>query len=217
MANLSSDCLRQSHTIISIMGAHAGESPKKIFHRKMHDISCLGWTLWLIKSHKAKPDRVQAMGRQTSPLYVAFITSASRTGAQLAVTDDPAKQYSDDNETWMKLPPKLGPVTGHLGSGRSGAYALKLDQLELYARYVRKGEIEYIDNREDLEEIDLWDYSEFDEDIPGAGRSLDTRIGCSTVCAERVDTDTKRRGMNSRYRKVIACARLCAPYAVWVR
>lgn len=217
MSSLISSCLGQSHAVISVMGDHAGEKSKEIFQRKMDDISRLGWTLWLIKSHKAKPDRVQAMRRQTDPLYVAFITSASRHGAQLAVTDNRAKQYSEDNETWIKLPSNLGPVTGRLGSGRSSAYALMLDKLQLYARYVKNGKFEDIENCEDLEQIDLWDYSEFDEHNPGSRQSLDTRIGCSTVCTVRGDTDTKKHGMNSRYRKVIACARLRAPYAVWVR
>jgi hypothetical protein len=67
MSDLISLCISRSHAIISVMGPHAGEQSDTIFQRKIGDISRIGWTLWLIKSYKAKPDRVQAMCRRTPP------------------------------------------------------------------------------------------------------------------------------------------------------
>ena len=50
---------KEKFIVISIMGPHAGESEDEIFQRKIDDISKIGLTFWLIRSHQAKPNMVQ--------------------------------------------------------------------------------------------------------------------------------------------------------------
>jgi hypothetical protein len=199
MSSLISACLGGRHTLISVMGPHAGEESLPIFQRKIIDISRVGWTLWLIRSYKAKPDRVQAMCQYTSPIYVAFVEPPSPGGAQPTMTSAAATEYSSDQHDWVPLPPELGPVTGHLGRG---AYALLLDRMEFCSR---------------TDQIDLWDYCEFDTTGARSKPSVAIKQGCSTICAERLTSKSGQSGMKSRYRRVIACGRLRTPSAVWVR
>jgi hypothetical protein len=61
--------------------------------------------------------------------------------------------------------------------------------------------------------LDLWDYCE----ASNIHKPLRFILGCSTVCAVRKDTKLLTGKMNSRYRRIVAVARLTHPYCVWVR
>ena len=61
--------------------------------------------------------------------------------------------------------------------------------------------------------LDLWNYGEF-SDIQ---KPLKFILGCSTVCAVRNDTKAHLEKMKSRYRGIVAVARLADPYCVWIR
>jgi hypothetical protein len=181
------------------MGPHAGEQSDCIFRRKIDDISCVGWTLWLIRSYKAKPDSVQALCRESNPICVIFVEGSTKGAARPTKGDARATQYSADQQTWSSLPSAMRPVTGHL-SGH--AYALALDQLEVYNHSIQ---------------VDLWDYHEYDKTYSMPQKPLETKQGCSTVCVVRNGGNEKTPGMKSRYRRVLACGQLRSPFAVWVK
>ena len=91
-------------------------------------------------------------------------------------------------------PTGLGPVTGRLDAS---AAALVFDELHDDADWA----------------LDLWGYADgADPDMP-----LRFILGLSTVCAVRKDMSTHPSRMKSRYRRVVAVARLAQPYCVWVR
>jgi len=106
----------------------------------------------------------------------------------------PAKEYSRDRVVWQSLPFGLGPVTGKLDSC---ATALVFDTLTTNVRGV----------------LDLWEYSEYQS----KQKPLKFILGCSTVCAVRKDSKAHPDRMKSRYRGIIAVARMKEPYCVWVK
>lgn len=61
--------------------------------------------------------------------------------------------------------------------------------------------------------LDLWDYGEL-SDIHKPLRFI---VGCSTVCAVRKDTRLHPEKLKSRYRGIVAVARLADPYCIWIR
>jgi hypothetical protein len=179
--------------IISVMGDHAGEDTNTIFDRKKGDIDRKGTTFWLIRSPKARPSQVQKICK-SFPSYTIFIEPAIKGGARPTIKEDAAKEYSGDRLLWHKLPKGLSPVTGKLDIV---ATALVFDKIttDVYGT------------------LDLWDYAEaFDVHKP-----LRFILGCSTVCAIRKDMKSNSEKMKSRYRKIVAVARIAEPYCVWVR
>jgi hypothetical protein len=61
--------------------------------------------------------------------------------------------------------------------------------------------------------LDLWGYADgADPDKP-----LKFILGLSTACAVRKDMSTHPERMKSRYRRIVAVARLAEPFCVWVR
>ena len=184
----------QSHScVISVMGAHANEGIETIFGRKMQDIDRTGTTYWLMRSPKARPPEVQDICKTTTS-YVIFIEPASKGGARPTTTEDAASQFSPDRRSWKALPSGIGPVTGKLDTA---ATALVLDRLETVLSRT----------------IDLWAYAE----AAGARTPLKFILGCSTVCAVKNDTSSHPERMKSRYRSVIAVARLVSPFCVWLK
>ena len=182
-------------TVVSVMGPHAGESVEEIFERKACDIKKVGWTLWLIRSYKARPDIVQRMCSKGDPLYVVFIEPSTPGGAKPATSAMSVAEYSADRVTWVPVPSALGPVTGKLDGA---AHALVMDRLELCREPAR---------------LDVWAYGDYAE----PGLPLRTKIGCSTVCAARRDMSSHPLRMKRRFREIIAWGRLHEPPAVWVR
>jgi len=185
------------YVIISVMGQHAGESENEIFNRKIQDIYDVGFTFWLMKSHKAKPNMVQELclkaDAENSKSYCIFIEPSSRGGATPTKSSSSATKYSKDNLTWDFLPQKLSPVTGKMDNN---SYALVFDQLE------RVNGV-----------IDLWSYADFfNQNNP-----LKIIRGASTICAIKKDMSNHTGKIKSRCRGVIAVGKLCEPFCVYLR
>ena len=61
--------------------------------------------------------------------------------------------------------------------------------------------------------LDLWGYA----DGADPDRPLRFMLGLSTACALQKDMSTHPARMKSRYRRIVAVARLAEPYCVWIR
>jgi hypothetical protein len=190
---LLEEALAASQCVISVMGAHAGEDADTIFGRKIDDCDIVGLTFWVAKSAKARPAQVQAICTP-GPGYVIFVAPASPGGARPTTESECATEYSPGCAAWSPLPEGLGPVTGQMDNS---AAALVFDRLTT-----------------DVEgTVDLWAYA----DAADPDRPLKFALGLSTVCTVRKDTSAHPGRMKSRYRRVIAVARLADPYCVWLR
>jgi hypothetical protein len=190
---LIEEALNCPQCVISVMGAHAGEDADAIFRRKIADIECAGKTFWLMRSHKARPPQVQDLCR-TIPSYTIFIEPSTIGGARPTTTEDISREYSGDGELWYPLPKGISPVTGKLDAG---AFALVFDMMTTAVAGT----------------LDLWGYGDFfDMENP-----LKFMLGRSTVCAVRKDMTKHAARMKSRYRGIVAVARLAQPYCVWMR
>ena len=138
-------------------------------------------------------ERVQGVCTATEA-YAIFVEPATKGGARPTIEEDPAKECSNDRVLWNTLPNGLSPVTGKLDSS---ATAFVFDQMATDVNVT----------------LDLWNYGEL-SDINGPLRFI---LSCSTVCAVRKDTKSHPERMKSRYRGIVAVARLATPYCVWVR
>ena len=179
--------------IISVMGDHAGEDTNTIFDRKIDDIVRTGKTFWLMKSPKARPVQVQEICK-ANPVYIIFVEPATAGGARPTTTEDAAKEYSPDGKSWYPFSKGLSPVTGKLDKG---AAALVCDMMTTNVTGT----------------LDLWGYSDF-SDIREPIKFI---LGCSTVCAVKKDMKSNLNKMKSRYRGIVAVARLVEPYCVLLR
>jgi hypothetical protein len=190
---LLDEALDASECVISVMGAHAGEDADAIFRRKIDDCEAVGRTFWVAKSAKARPAQVQAIcnpGRG----YVIFVDSANPSGARPTTESDCATEYSPDRARWLPLPDGIGPVTGQMDNSAAG---LVFDRLTTDVDRV----------------VDLWAYA----DAADSDRPLRFILGLSTACAVRKDMSAHPERMKSRYRRVVAVARLTDPYCLWLR
>lgn len=185
--------LASPHCIISVMGSHAGEDADVIFDRKKSDIGVADMAFWLIRSPKARPDQAQQMC-SILPGYTIFIEPSTKGGARPTTEAKAAKEYSRDRILWQRLPIGIGPVTGKLDSG---ATALVFETLTTSIGGV----------------LDLWEYSEYSD----INKPLKFALGCSTICAVRRESKAHVERMKSRYREIVAVARMKEPYCVWVR
>lgn len=179
--------------VISVIGDHAGEGVDAIFERKKADIKQVGKTFWLVRSLKAQPAQVQGICR-TVPTCTIFIEPSTKGGARSTIEEHEAKEYSENRVVWNQLPKGLGPVTGKLDNG---ATALVFDMVQTGVGGT----------------LDLWDYGE----LLDISKPLRIILGCSTACAIRRDTKSHPGGMKSRFRGVVAVARLADPFCVWIR
>ena len=189
------------YLVISVMDPHAGESEDVIFSRKIMDIENVGITFWLVRSHKATPDKVQELCKkaksETADCYFVVVEPSSNRGASPTKTASAAKVYSKDGKNWLPLPKGLTPVTGYISPYGKGAYGIILDNLELVDDAV----------------IDLWDYADFfDQDKP-----ITIKIGESTICAIKKDMSKHSGKIKTHLRRVIAIGKLHDPYCVYLR
>lgn len=187
------NALASSKCIISVMGEHAGEGANRIFARKISDIEQTGKTFWVVRSPKSRPAHVQKLCAASS-VYTIFIEPATKGGARPTLEADAAKEYSRDRAQWHPLPIGLGPVTGKLDNA---ATALVFDTLTIDVSGV----------------LDLWEYSE-DSDLHTPLKFI---LGRSTVCAVRRESRDHPQKMKSRYRDIVAVARMKEPFCVWLR
>jgi len=190
---LIDDALSADRCVISVMGAHAGESVEIIFKRKMDDINRLNLTFWLVKSPKAKPSLVQKLCT-AGPSYAIFIEPSSKGGARPTEINQKATEYSEDGNVWQSLPYGLGPVTGKIATR---AYALVFDKLE-----TNPGAI-----------LDLWRYADYEN----SQMPIKLILGCSTISAVKKDMSIHSEKPHSRYRRIVAVARLAKPYSVLLK
>ena len=190
---LLEEALKSTKCVVSVMGEHAGESVDAIFERKTADIERIGMTFWFIRSPKAKPQQVQKLCKPF-PAYTRFIAPATKGGARPTKKEDAAEEYSADKLSWHPLPNDMTPVTGKLDSA---ATALVFDRM----------------TTDVCGTLDLWDYGE----AFAVDRPLKFILGCSTVCAVKKDMESNPEGMKSRYREIVAVARLVHPYCVWIK
>jgi hypothetical protein len=146
-----------------------------------------------MRSPKARPPQVQGICK-TFPAYTIFVEPATKGGARPTTEDDAAKEYSDDGVLWHQLPKGLSPVTGKLDTV---ATALVFDMMTTDVRGT----------------FDLWDYG----DALDIHKPLRFILDCSTVCAVRKDMKSHPEKMKSRYRGIVAVARLAEPYCVWIK
>lgn len=190
---LVDQALAASGCVISVMGNHAGEGVDTIFERKVADVEAVGRTFWVARSAKARPGQVQQLCAAQRG-YVIFVEPATAGGAKPTTASDSASEYSDDRAKWLPLPRGIGPVTGKMADA---ATAFVFDQLTTDTSRV----------------LDLWQYAD------GSDMSSPVRfiLGCSTVCAVREDMRAHLQRMKSRYRTIVAVARLVEPYSAWLR
>lgn len=192
--NIIEKALSVPQCIISVMGDHAGEGVTEIFIRKIEDITKINRTFWLVKSPKAKPELVQKMCSRNSA-YVIFIEPATKGGARPAISDKKATAFSENGLIWNQLPKGLGPVTGKLDSR---AYALVFDKMEIINK---------------IQKFDLWNYADFAR----PEKPVKMILGCSTICATKKDMKEHPERLKSRFRSIVAVARLADPYCVWIK
>lgn len=190
---LLNEALSCPRCIISVIGEHAGEGVDAIFGRKTADIDRTGKTFWLTASPKAQPTQVQEICGAIRA-YAIFVEPATKGGARPTTTENEAKEYSADGKSCHRLPEGVSPVTGKLDAR---ATALVFD--------VMKTDVSGT--------LDLWAYGDFSD----AQKPLKFILGCSTICAIRKATTLDPARMKSRYREIVAVARLLEPYCVWLR
>lgn len=184
---LIDEALRADRVVLSVMGPHAGETAEVIFSRKTEDIVACGRTYWLCCSPAARPDRVQAF----APSFVIFLEASTANGARPTTSSERVSEISSDRELWSAVDARVGPITGRLARG---AYAFTFSELDTTVST----------------SLDLWMYA--------VGESpIRFKLGASTLLAGHKDTSTCLFRMKSRFRRILAIARLADPIAVWVR
>ncbi|MCD6226864.1 hypothetical protein J7J90_00005 [Candidatus Micrarchaeota archaeon] len=187
--------LGNKYLIISVLGHHAGESESEIFRRKKEEIKEVGKSFWLIKSFKARTEHIQDICKiasdENQDVYCVFIQASQKNGAQPTKNNSVAVKFSPDNLNWFDIPRGI-KVTGKIDKNTT---ALVLETLEFI-------------NKEDVL-IDLWNYSYFLNNH----QPIKIMQGASTIlCVRKYNI-----GMKSRYRKIIAIAKLKEPFAVWLK
>jgi hypothetical protein len=188
----------EEYCLFSVMGPHAGESSEVIFARKIADVQNTGQTFWVVRSHKAKPDMIQAVGAsacsRSHHALCAFLAPSSPGGAAPTKTASAANEHSTDRQQWQAMPTGITPVTGQM---TLSTCALVFDQLRLLTSAI----------------VDLWQYADFfDPESP-----VIIRQGASTLGVTRRGTSAHPDRMKSHLRQVIAVGRLVRPFAVWLR
>lgn len=191
--SLLDEALQAPGCVLSVIGSHAGEQAAAIFGRKIADCGAVGRTFWVARSPVAQPLQVQHLCA-AGGAYVVFVEPSSVRGARPTMEAECAREYSPDRVSWLSLPSRLGPVTGKMDRG---ATALVLGDLCVDVRGV----------------VDLWEYVNWsDPTLP-----VKFTLGVSTACVRRADAAPTDGRMKSRWRPVVAVARLLEPYCVWVR
>jgi len=188
--------------ILQVMGPNAGESPQKIFVRKIIDTDPLGefkMTYWYARTGLTVQQvrRMAAVADQGKAALELVIVSQELNqpwkDPPPSGTHKTASQYSEDSLVWKDLPVGLSPVTGY---NLSSGVALVLETITIL---------------KPTETIDLNEYSQFET----SGEPI---IYLQTLAYfGAVPTKAAKDGMKSHKRDLIAVARLKQPYAVFVR
>ena len=181
------------YLVISVIGSHAGEGIKAIFDRKKKEVADTGLCYWLIKSFKARTERVQKVCRKAADenekVFCLFISPSAKNGARPTIHAEIVEEFSEDNKNWAVLPEGI-KITGKIDRFST---ALVFDDIQILHRPLS---------------FDLSGYSEFETNL-----SIKFQLGASTVCAESSSVIRTP----ARFRNVIATGELHPPYAVWLR
>jgi len=125
---------------------------------------------------------------------IRFVEAATPGGARPTTESQSATQFSPDRVSWYPLHDGIGPVTGQMDDA---AAALVVDELTT-----------------DVEDtVDLSKYA----DRSDVSKPVKFMLGLSTACVVRKDMSSHPGRMKSRFRLVVAVARLVEPFCVWVR
>ena len=185
--------LEKKYLIISVIGTHAGEDISQILFNKQKELESKGRTYWLLRSFRAKTLQIQKICEQATKerdsIYCLFINPSRENGARPTTHNSKVKYVSENGNNWRALP-KGVKITGKVDRQST---ALVLNELYLTSP---------------IPNIDLWKFSEFETDDP-----LKLQLGASTICCKNIPS----KGMQSRYRDVIAFGKLIHPYAVYVK
>lgn len=183
----NADCV-----FISVMGPHAQESEKEIFDRKALDIDKSGESFWVSRINQKFIEECNDKLKGEAGYLILVESSNGGKSAADTKGSKAATNYSKDKMNWIKIDPKISPVTGNLG--KNGATAYYYDGIEMCQ-----------------EQIDLDYYSE-----EGKTGAIKFMLGKSNVFANKNKTK-QTGGMKSSIRKIVAVLRLKAPYVVWVK
>lgn len=183
--------IQDNKIIGSLIGCHAGETVGEIFNRKTLDIERYGKTFWLVNSTKISPFEIQKnLSNNSDITYCYFLfTGILKNNTKPTKVKEEVKFFSIDNKNWNNLPQKISPVTGKINKKTS---VFVFDKIEFINEF-----------------IDLWNY------VDNTNNPINIKIWCSTFYGNY--SEELKVGMKSRTRKVIARARLCKPYCVFVK
>ncbi len=188
--------MKKKYIIFSVIGTNADEKIEGILKRKIDDINKIGFTFWVYKSNQASPKTVQDFCKkaktENKKVFCIFIKPSTPNGARPTKIKLSAKEFSTDNKKWKKLPKKLGPVTGAINRN---VYALKFSKIEKINS-----------------SINLWDYADY-----LTKKSIRIRLGNSTLCAIKKNTNREVDKIRTPIRRVIAVGHLHKPFCIWVR
>jgi len=181
-------------SIISVVGAHGGDELDRILDKKIQDIEMVGFAFWMTRSVSIRPETICPL-REIDCCFISASGSSKKHpygNAKPAVTSEIALEYSVDMKSWVDIP-EFFTITGKLSDGLGRAMVIN--------------ELERCDNME----IDLWKWSSYlRHEVP-----LNFRPWNSSIPSINVPPSTL--GPKARTRRVIARARLCYPFCVWLR
>lgn len=185
--SLLNQAINADYVFISVMGAHANESPKEIYKRKIGDIKKCKESLWLSRINEGFITECRRVWKGKVGYLILVNGNASNTES-----DTPATKFSEDKTIWKDIDANLTPVTGKLNKKGTPAYCI--DDIVLCQ-----------------DPIDLNYY----EDTIRLGAIKFSR-GYSNVFA-RSNATPLPGGMKDHKREIVAVLRLKAPYVVWVK
>jgi hypothetical protein len=181
------------YVIISVIGSHAGEDISRVFARKQKEIRDTTLSYWLVKSFKARTERVQALCKKAASenesVFCLFIDPASKNGSKPTTHSIEAEYISQDNIDWEKVPKGI-KITGKIDQYST---ALVFDEIDIMNRPLS---------------FDLQGYVEFETKLP-----IKLQLGASTICCEQVSSSDT----SPRFRNVVAIGKFHPSYAVWIK
>lgn len=207
--SLINDALSASQCIISIARDYSDETLNKILTRKIADIKKAGLTFWgqQFPPTKVGPPLVQDFCVSgPGPMYAFFIEPAS-TRSKKPSSGPKATEYSEDRITWRLI----SQVYPYPNWWTDGKHALVLDKLEMIQ-----------DTSHPPLKLDLWGYVDYKD----PQEPIRPRNYFYTVCAVKKNWSLRAEGVSvistsgllkSRYRRIVAVARLVRPYGVFLR
>jgi len=168
-----------------------------LLSKKILDLNKTGKSYWFINTTYPLREDIQNIC-QKNELYIIFIEPASNNMPRMLRSpiedEDIANYYSADGQNWKSIPSDFSPITGKIREKTT---------VILFENLITEIGLE----------IDLWDYAVYRNDtIP-----LRFRLGFSSFCATKKDMSSHPGRMGLHLRKILAIAKIAAPFAVWVK